>query len=108
MCFLAKFEAQIQNLVFTYSIYRRCHGNKYAPRDQISGLELIAMLPYFESRSREHHNTTFTNFFTPSTFLEGVLLSKSSASWQNNFGICPYKFITLFQFKLDFLWPKLV
>ena len=89
MCFLDEFKAQNQNLVFTNSIYRRRHGNKYAPSDQISGLDLIPMLSFCELRSRDHHNTTFTNFFTPSTLLEGVLLSKSSASRKNNFGICP-------------------
>ena len=88
MCFLDEFKAQNQNLVFTNSIYRRRHGNKYAPSDEISGLELIPMLSFCELRSRDHHNT-FTNFFTPSTLLEGVLLSKSSASRKNNFGICP-------------------
>ena len=69
MCFLDEFKAQNQNLVFTNSIYRRRHGNKYAPSDQISGLELIPMLSFCELRSRDHHNTTFTNFFTPSTLL---------------------------------------
>ena len=94
MCFLDEFKAQNQNLVFTNSIYRRRHGNKYAPSDQISGLELIPMLSFCELRSRDHHNTTFTNFFTPSTLLEGVLLSKSSASRKNNFGICPNNSVT--------------
>ena len=31
--------------------------------DQISGVDLIPMLSICESRSRDHHNTTFTNFF---------------------------------------------
>ena len=43
MRFLDKFEAQSQNLVFTYSIYRQRHGYKYAFSDQISGLDLIPM-----------------------------------------------------------------
>ena len=85
MCFLDKFEAQSQNLVFTISIYRRRHGNKYAPSDQISGLDLIPMLSFCESRSRDHPKTTFTNFVTPFTLLKGVLLSQSFASRRNNF-----------------------
>ena len=63
MCFLDEFKAQNQNLVFTNSIYRRRHGNKYAPSDQISGLDLIPMLSFCELRSRDHHNTTFTLIF---------------------------------------------
>ena len=74
MCFLDKFEAQSQNLYFTNSIYRQRHGNKYAPSEQISGLDLIPMLSFCELRCRDHVNTTFTNFLTPSTLLEGVLL----------------------------------
>ena len=46
MCFLDEFKAQSQKLVFTNSIYRRRHGNKYAPSDQINGLELIPMLSF--------------------------------------------------------------
>ena len=64
MCFLDEFKAQNQNLVFTNSIYRRRHGNKYAPSDQISGLDLIPMLSFCEAGSVGHENTTF-NFVTP-------------------------------------------
>ena len=70
MCFLDKFEAQSQNLVLTHSIYRRRHENKCTPSDQISDLDLIPMLSFCELRSRDHHNTTFTNFFTLSTLLD--------------------------------------
>ena len=87
MCFLDKIQPQNQILVFTDSINRLRHGNKYGPSAKISARDLIPMFSFSEIVSRDHENTTIAHFVTPFTLLVDILLSKSFASRKNNFEI---------------------